>query len=149
MPAWSGRRDGSCGRRTIVPASSGATSLATLPTKRDGDAMAEDNSFRTIIRAEFPYASVDTPGDDLIVSALPGIVFGRADCCPATAAVRVVFHTTPARRTRTELRLCAHHYRASYRKLTQAGAIAFDSTNTLISSTEPVVSTARCFWPPV
>lgn len=48
---------------------------------------------------------------------------GRACCCPARPAVRVIMPPCPARPHTTELLLCGHHYRASRAALTAAKAI--------------------------
>jgi hypothetical protein len=110
--------------------------------------MAHDDSFHTLIEATFPQRSVDVPGDDLIAATPPTAVTGRADCCPANAAVRVVLRATPARATHLELLLCAHHYRASRTNLAEAGASVFDSANRLISCKHGS-PTAASLWPPV
>jgi hypothetical protein len=46
----------------------------------------------------------------------------RACCCPARAMVQVVMPPTQARRHRTDLLLCGHHYRISRQALAAAGA---------------------------
>ena len=65
-----------------------------------------------------------TPGDDAIAPAEPNGSEGRACCCPAKPAVRVIMPPTAARPRATELLLCAHHYRVSRRALEAARAIA-------------------------
>ncbi len=47
---------------------------------------------------------------------------GRACCCPALPAVRVVMPATPARPHPTDLLLCGHHYRMSRRTLAAMNA---------------------------
>jgi hypothetical protein len=49
---------------------------------------------------------------------------GRACCCPAKAAVRVVMPPAPGRPGETGLLLCGHHYRVSRRALAACGASA-------------------------
>lgn len=63
------------------------------------------------------------PGDDAITSARPAFLEGRACCCTAKPAVRVVMPPTAARPRPTDLLLCGHHYRASCHALEAAQAI--------------------------
>jgi hypothetical protein len=46
-----------------------------------------------------------------------------ADCCSATAAVRVIVPPGQARHRPTPLLLCGHHYRVSRDALTAASAV--------------------------
>jgi hypothetical protein len=50
-----------------------------------------------------------------------------ADCCCATAQVRVVLPPVAGRSGRPELRLCAHHYRSAAAGLERAGADIYDA----------------------
>jgi len=61
----------------------------------------------------------DAVREDAAGTAVPA---GRACCCPATAVVRVVMPSTPARPHETELLLCGHHYRVSRQALAAAHA---------------------------
>ena len=108
--------------------------------------MATDDSFRTLIEAAFPQRSDDIPGDDLIASWPRPAVGGRADCCPANAAVCVALPGAPGRESRMELLLCAHHYRASHVRLAGAGASVFDSANRLICGSAD--GAPADLWPP-
>jgi hypothetical protein len=47
---------------------------------------------------------------------------GRACCCPAKAAVRVIMPPAQGRPGETDLLLCGHHYLVSRRGLCAAGA---------------------------
>jgi hypothetical protein len=47
---------------------------------------------------------------------------GRACCCPAKAAVRVIMPPAQGRPGETDLLLCGHHYLVSRRTLGAAGA---------------------------
>lgn len=49
----------------------------------------------------------------------------RACCCRARPAVVAVFPPGPSRSHPIDLLLCGHHYRASQRALTMAGAAVF------------------------
>jgi hypothetical protein len=51
---------------------------------------------------------------------------GRACCCPAWPAVRVIMPATGSRAHETELLLCAHHYRVSRQALDAAGAVVIE-----------------------
>ena len=106
--------------------------------------MATDDSFRALIETAFPFprAAQGVPGDDVIIETPPASVTGRADCCPATAAVRVVM---PVRVARTNLLLCGHHFRASYATLAATGASVYDCTNRLIWS--PQTGATATLWP--
>jgi hypothetical protein len=55
-------------------------------------------------------------------AAPPAGLPGRACCCPAKAAVRVVMPPAQGRPAETDLLLCGHHYLASRRALSAAGA---------------------------
>ena len=55
-------------------------------------------------------------------SAAPADLPGRACCCPAKAAVRVIVPPTQGRPGETDLLLCGHHYLVSRRALAAAGA---------------------------
>jgi hypothetical protein len=48
---------------------------------------------------------------------------GLACCCPAKATVQVTMPSTRARPHKTDLLLCAHHYRASRAALAAAHAV--------------------------
>lgn len=48
---------------------------------------------------------------------------GRACCCPARPAVRVIMPPSPSRPHTTELLLCGHHYRVSRTVLAAARAV--------------------------
>jgi hypothetical protein len=48
---------------------------------------------------------------------------GPACCCPAKATVRATMPPTQARPHKTDLLLCAHHYRASRAALAAAHAV--------------------------
>jgi hypothetical protein len=61
------------------------------------------------------------PGGDDGCSAAAGAV-GRACCCAARPAVRVIMPPGPTRPHPTELLLCGHHYCVSRRVLAYAGA---------------------------
>ena len=106
--------------------------------------MATDDSLRALIETAFPSATERLAGDDVIVETPSAPVTGRADCCPATAAVRVVM---PVRATRTNLLLCGHHFRASYATLAATGASVYDSTNRLIWS--PQIGATATLWPTI
>lgn len=54
----------------------------------------------------------------------------RACCCPARPVVRVTMPPAPGRPHRTDLLLCAHHYRASRRALAAAGAVVTELPGT-------------------
>ena len=56
----------------------------------------------------------------------PADVPGRACCCPAKAAVRVLMPATEARPYEADLLLCGHHYRVSRRALAEARAVIFE-----------------------
>jgi hypothetical protein len=59
------------------------------------------------------------------VASVPGRAVGpagRACCCAAKAAVKVIMPSASARPDPTDLLLCAHHYRASRHALAAAGA---------------------------
>jgi hypothetical protein len=109
--------------------------------------MGDDDTFHAITEAEFPQTCLDVPADDLIASAQV-TVSGRADCCLARAAVRVVMPTSEGT-PRIQLLLCAHHYRAVHARLAQAGTSVFDSANRLISSPHDAAQPVACLWPPV
>ena len=106
--------------------------------------MATDDSFRALIETAFPSATEPLPGDDVIVETPPAPVTGRADCCPAAAAVRVVM---PIRSSRTNLLLCGHHFRASHARLAATGASVYDCANRLIWS--PQSGTTATLWPAI
>jgi hypothetical protein len=83
------------------------------------------------MNARFPHPSASNPNsnagglplDDAIPARDPaGALADRACCCPATAIVRVVLPSTPARRHQTDLLLCGHHYRISRQALAAARA---------------------------
>jgi len=59
-------------------------------------------------------------------------VADRADCCPATPAIRVIMPPTAARPHPADLLLCHHHYRASEAVLRAAGASAYDCDGVLL-----------------
>jgi hypothetical protein len=59
--------------------------------------------------------------DDTIVP-YSAAALGPARCCPAHPVVRVIMPATAARRHRTELLLCGHHYRVSHQALAAANA---------------------------
>ena len=91
------------------------------------------------MRARFPslFAAVKAPAtptgpDDwgTWLSKAPAGAVGRACCCPARPAVRVVMPPCPARPHTTELLLCGHHYRISRAALAAAKAIARDLPET-------------------
>ncbi len=66
------------------------------------------------------------PPDEIIGSARrPVDSAGRACCCPAKAAVRVVIPPSPGRPRETDLLLCGHHYRVSRPALVRANATAY------------------------
>ena len=106
--------------------------------------MATDDSFRALIETAFPSATERLAGDDVIVETPSAPVTGRADCCPAAAAVRVVM---PIRSSRTNLLLCGHHFRASHATLAATGASVYDCANRLIWS--PQSGTTATLWPTV
>jgi hypothetical protein len=54
--------------------------------------------------------------------ASPADLPGRARCCPAKAAVRVIMPPAQGRPGETDLLLCGHHYLVSRRALSAAGA---------------------------
>ena len=55
---------------------------------------------------------------------------GRACCCPARPAVRIVMPPGPSRRCSTELLLCGHHYRVSRAALAAARAVVSELPGT-------------------
>ena len=55
-------------------------------------------------------------------AASPADLPGRACCCPAKAAVRVIMPPAQGRPGETDLLLCGHHYLVSRRALAAAGA---------------------------
>ena len=55
-------------------------------------------------------------------AASPADIPGRACCCPAKAAVRVIMPPAHGRPGETDLLLCDHHYLVSRRALSAAGA---------------------------
>ena len=112
--------------------------------------MTEDDNLRTLAEPSLPHRSHDVPGDDLIETTGSLTVTGRADCCPASAIVRVVLAATAssAQPGHHELLLCAHHYRAAHNKLAATGASVFDSANRLICSSGGTAVTDS-LWPPV
>ena len=55
-------------------------------------------------------------------AASPAGLPGRACCCPAKAAVRVIMPPAQGRPGETDLLLCGHHYLVSRRALSAAGA---------------------------
>jgi len=57
------------------------------------------------------------------LSQEPDGAAGRACCCPASPAVRVIMPPCPGRPHTTELLLCGHHYRVSRAALAAAKAI--------------------------
>ena len=68
-------------------------------------------------------ASAGTP------AASPAVLPGRACCCPAKAAVRVIMPPVQGR-PETDLLLCGHHYLVSRRALSAAGASVHDLPGT-------------------
>ena len=77
--------------------------------------------------------STQTPPDDQIEPS-QALGAGRADCCSAAPAVRVMLPTRLPSGRPAELLLCAHHYRANCPALAQAGATVFDRDGHLVSS---------------
>jgi hypothetical protein len=55
-------------------------------------------------------------------AASPAGIPGRACCCPAKAAVKVIMPPEHGRPGETDLLLCGHHYLVSRRALAAAGA---------------------------
>jgi len=77
-------------------------------------------------RADGPPDAERIPPDDGLVAAAYRSVLARADracCCTASPQVIAIMLPSPARRTRVELLLCMHHYRASTTGLREAGAL--------------------------
>ena len=72
-------------------------------------------------------------------AASPAGIPGRACCCPAKAAVRVIMPPAQGRPGETDLLLCGHHYLVSRRALTSAGA----SVNELPGTSPDVASWIR------
>jgi hypothetical protein len=60
----------------------------------------------------------------------PADLPGRACCCPAKAAVRVIMPPAQGRPGETDLLLCGHHYLVSRRTLSAAGASVRDLPGT-------------------
>ncbi len=84
-------------------------------------------------------ATVRDPGPalgTLDVTKPPLDVGESADCCCATAQVRVVLPPVAGRNSRPELRLCAHHYRKASKGLSSAGADVYDARGHWIPSHE-------------
>jgi hypothetical protein len=54
-------------------------------------------------------------------------------CCPASPAIVAVMPPRAGRPHQTELLLCGHHYRASRRTLTAAGAAVLDIGGQLLA----------------
>ena len=77
--------------------------------------------------------STQTAPDDQIPSS-PTLGAGRADCCSAAPALRVVLATRLPSGRPAELLLCAHHYRASCPALAHTGATVFDRDGQLVSA---------------
>jgi hypothetical protein len=69
-------------------------------------------------------------------AASPADLPGRACCCPAKAAVRVIMPPAQGRPGETDLLLCGHHYLVSRRALAAAGA----SVNELPGTSPDVAS---------
>lgn len=67
------------------------------------------------------------PGLLVTVTKPPLDVGEPADCCCATAKVRVVLPPAAGHASRSELHLCAHHYRKAAAGLTRAGADVYDA----------------------
>ena len=61
-------------------------------------------------------------GTPASTAASPADLPGRACCCPAKAAVRVIMQPAQGRLGETDLLLCGHHYLVSRRALAAAGA---------------------------
>jgi hypothetical protein len=58
-------------------------------------------------------APTEPGGKAATLSTEPGGSMGRACCCPAKPAVRIIMPPSPSRPHSTELLLCGHHYRVS------------------------------------
>ena len=89
------------------------------------------------MRARFPSlpaagkaTAAPTGPDDWGTSNASAGAVGRACCCPARPAVRVVMPPCPSRPHTTELLLCGHHYRVSRAALAAAKAIVRDLPET-------------------
>jgi hypothetical protein len=67
-------------------------------------------------------AAADRDPGACTLAASPAGLPGRACCCPAKAAVRVIMPSAPGRPGETDLLLCGHHYLASRQALSAAGA---------------------------
>jgi hypothetical protein len=67
-------------------------------------------------------AAADRDPGACTLAASPAGLPGRACCCPAKAAVRVVMPPAQGRPRETDLLLCGHHYLVSRRALATAGA---------------------------
>jgi hypothetical protein len=63
-------------------------------------------------------------------AASPADLPGRACCCPAKAAVRVIMPPAQGRPAATDLLLCGHHYLVSRQALSAAGASVSDLPRT-------------------
>ncbi|HEY1323356.1 MAG TPA: hypothetical protein VGF32_24070 [Streptosporangiaceae bacterium] len=63
-------------------------------------------------------------------AASPAGIPGRACCCPAKAAVRVIMPPAQGRPGETDLLLCGHHYLVSRRALSAAGGEVRDLPGT-------------------
>ncbi len=71
-------------------------------------------------------AAQQAPAGSTAGPVVPDAPAGRACCCPAEAAVRVIMPPAPGRPGQTDLLLCGHHYRLSRRALASAGATVRD-----------------------
>src|ERR1700756_4066613 len=69
-------------------------------------------------------AAAQQGGTAADIPAEPGGSIGRACCCPARPAMRVIMPSGPLRPHSTEFLLCGHHYRVSLTALAAAGAVA-------------------------
>jgi hypothetical protein len=76
-----------------------------------------------------PAAVRRDPGADTPAASAADIP-GRACCCPAKAAVRVIMPRAQGRPGETDLLLCGHHYLVSRRALSAAGASVRDLPGT-------------------
>jgi hypothetical protein len=91
------------------------------------------------MNARFPFpsaadstaaASEGRGGRTAMPVAEPGGSVGRACCCPASPAVRVIMPPSPSRPHATELLLCGHHYLVSKAALTTARAVVYELPDT-------------------
>jgi hypothetical protein len=81
-------------------------------------------------------ASESDRGSPAAIAKPPLDVGEPADCCCATAQVRVVLPPVASRATRPELHLCAHHYRKAAAGLMAAGADFYDARGQWLTSRE-------------